>query len=340
MQNDRKGVMSLRLFRNEARYNKAVERWSSVMVDKINADKNENSLNEDKNFDHDGFWKNLINRFCYSLLKRAVPELYEKADITKAHRQLDKEFTDILNTGKRKLHISPHFADFLFEIPLKDGSVEWILFHAEAQGPKGGIITKRMNRYRSFINAHYDREPVALAIITDGHKKEERFYSHAHFGTEITYRYNNLVLADLDDDELQASENPIDLALFAAKCALRAKEEFQRYNYLRKLLGLLGERGWSKDDKRDILLFLERIIDLQDEELEKKYVEYRNQLNREGKIVYIPLGERELAKEIKQSGIVEGKEEMVINLLAKGVSPDIIAQSAGWPIERVQTLVN
>ena len=52
--------------------------------------------------------------------------------------------------------------------------------------------------------------------------------------------------------------------------------------------------------------------------------------------MYIPLGERELAQKIKE----EGKEEMAKNLLAKGISPDIIAQSAGMPIERVRALVN
>ena len=63
--------------------------------------------------------------------------------------------------------------------------------------------------------------------------------------------------------------------------------------------------------------------------------------------MYIPLGERELAKEIEQRGIEKGKEEMAREmakiLLAKGISPDVIAESvknAGVPIERIRTLVN
>ncbi|MCL1874667.1 MAG: hypothetical protein FWF87_00225 [Synergistaceae bacterium] len=148
-----------------------------------------------------------------------------------------------------------------------------------------------------------------MAIITSGHRKEERFYSHSHFGTEIVYRYNNLILADLEDEELQISDNPIDLAFYAAKCALRAKEEMQKFKYLRTLLELLAERGWSREDKWDLLLFLERIIDLRDMELEMKYIEYRNQLNKEGKIMYIPLGERELAREIEQRGMEKGMEK-------------------------------
>jgi hypothetical protein len=39
------------------------------------------------------------------------------------------------------------------------------------------------------------------------------------YGAEVIYRYNYLVLPELDDDEFISSENPIDLVLYAAKCA-------------------------------------------------------------------------------------------------------------------------
>ncbi len=134
------------------------------------------------------------------------------------------------------------------------------------------------------------------------------------------------------------------LPYYAAKCALQAKEELQKYKYSRILLDLLSERGWSRDDKRDLLLFLERIVNLRNKDLERQYVEYRSQLSKEGKIMYIPLGERELAREIEMRGVAkgkaEGKEEMARNLLANGVSPDIIARSAGLPLEKIRSLMN
>jgi predicted transposase/invertase (TIGR01784 family) len=39
-------------------------------------------------------------------------------------------------------------------------------------------------------------------------------------------------------------------------------------------------------------------------------------------------------------GTEKGKEEMARNLIASGISPDIIAKSAGLPLERIQSLVN
>jgi predicted transposase/invertase (TIGR01784 family) len=41
-----------------------------------------------------------------------------------------------------------------------------------------------------------------------------------------------------------------------------------------------------------------------------------------------------------EKGIEKGKEEMARNLIANGISPDIIAKSAGLPLERIHKLTN
>jgi hypothetical protein len=211
-----------------------------------------------------------------------------------------------------------------------------------------------MYTYKALIFAHYQKEPVALAIITDRRPANEpTYYSRSGFGMETVYRYNNLVLMELDDDELISSDNPIDLVFYAAKCSLRSKgKEFQKYSYLRETVGLLGERGWSRDDKRDLLLFIERILYLKDEKLGMEYSEYRQQLKKEGKIVFIPIGEQKAAREIEQRGIAmgmekgrakgieEGKEEVARNLLANGISTDVIVRSTGLPLEQIRGMMN
>ena len=291
-----------------------------------------------KKFDYDGFWKNFIKRFFYPLLKRALPELYEAADREVEPEFLDKEFTDVLNTADPKIHTSPRFADYVLKVPLKNGGEEWVLLHIEVQGHGGSAsLAVRMRTYGSLIFAHYQKEPVALAIITEKRPRDEpSYYSYSRFGTESIYRYNNLVLLELDDDELTSSDNPTDLVFYAAKCSLRSKKEFQKYQYLRKTIGLLGEQGWNRDDKRDLLLFIERILYIKDKKLVKEYTDYRQQLIKEGKIVFIPIGEQEAAEEIRKST----KEEIAKNFLANGVSPDIIAKSTNLPLDRIQSLMN
>ena len=274
-------------------------------------------------------------------LKRAIPELYERADTSAEPKFLDKEFRDILNTADPEIHKSPHYADYLIEVPLKGGGGEIIIIHVEVQGHGGkGNFAERMYFYKNLIYSHYRKEPAALAIITEGRRKNQRFYSYSLFGSEIIYRYNNLVLAELDDGELLGSENPIDLALYSAKCAARSKDDLQKFNYLRSISGLLAERGWDAFEKRDLLLFIERIIYIEDKGLAGKYREYRLQLNGEGKILYIPFYELDAAEEVKKRGIEEGKLEVARNLLARGVSVDIIAESAELPQEKILELIN
>jgi predicted transposase/invertase (TIGR01784 family) len=215
--------------------------------------------------------------------------------------------------------------------------------------------------YKSLIFDHYGKEPAALVIVTDKRPSDEpEYYSHKRYGTEIVYKYNKLVLLELDDEELLASDNPIDLILYAAKFARRAKKELQKFNFLRETVRLLGERGWSTEEKRDLLLFTERIVNMRNEKLIMQYREILEQESREGKAMYVPLLLRDSANEIEQrgmekgiakgmergmergmaKGIEKGKLEVARNLLARGVSPDIIAESAGVSLDQIQGLMN
>ena len=302
--------------------------------------KNREGLAKQIRFKYDDFYKNLIGRFFWNLLDMVLPDLYTDADTNRDYEFLDKEFSDILNAGDPKILNNPRFADYVIKVPMKNGGEEWLILHAEIQGKKGGDLPTRMYHYKSLIFAHYMREPVALAIITDKRPFcEASSYSHSRYGTKTVYEYNNLVIMDLDDDYLLSSSNPLALAFYAAKSALRAKKEYEKYNYLYTLAGLLAKRGWSMNDKRDLLLYIERILNLKDITLIKQYWDYRQQLDKEGKIVYeyfLKDIEEEMAE---QRGMERGKEEMARNLLAKGISPDIIAQSAGLPVEKIQNLM-
>jgi hypothetical protein len=147
----------------------------------------------------------------------------------------------------------------------------------------------------------------------------------------------------LDDAELLASGNPIDLTFYAAKCALSGPEELQKYMYLWTLAGLLAERGWVREDKRDLTLFIERFIYLRDEKLKEQYWNCRQELNKEGKIMCVSFlkdvekritkeegrkeGKEEGRKEGEMEGRKEAKEEVARNLLNCGVSADITAKN-------------
>ncbi|MDR1651363.1 MAG: hypothetical protein LBR87_06225 [Synergistaceae bacterium] len=94
------------------------------------------------------------------------------------------------------------------------------------------------------------------------------------------------------------------------------------------------------EDKRSLLLFAQRIISLKDENLKSEYVGYLEQLDREGKIVYVSIAEEYYTKKGIEKGIEEGRLEVARNLLARGVSLDIIAESAGLSPEKIRELMS
>jgi hypothetical protein len=202
----------------------------------------EGGTEKEPRFSGDSFWKDLVEEYFYSLLKRALPELYADADINVKPKFLDKEFTDVLKTADPKEHNSPHFSDFV--------------------------------------------------------------------------------------------------VLYAAKHAAKAKGEYQKYSYLRKATKLLAERGWTMEEKRKLMLYMERVMNLKDEKIKTKYWEYQKQLDKEEKIMYVSIAEEKGIEKGIEKGTEKTKFEDARKLLARGISTDIIAESTELPQEKIRALMN
>ena len=298
-------------------------------------------------FDHDALWKDLIERFFYQMLQRAVPSLYHDADTTKPVCFLDKELRQVIKRIGERAKV----ADYLVDVPLKDGSDTWILLHLEIQGKNGGNLAFRMYHYRSLIFVMYKRPMAALAIITDDRPTdEETHYSENTYETRIDYRYNRLVLKELNDEELLASENLFDLALFAAKKSLIHKnDEKRKYLYQKELIRLLKNRNWSQEDRYDLFLFIDRIIALKDETLIEDIRKDGDELW-EGED-YMPITTAERAERTYthrgyRMGIIQGIEkgerlgklETARKMLARGMEVAFIADLTGLPEDEIQAL--
>lgn len=291
--------------------------------------------------ENDSLWKDIVQRFFYPMLQRAIPALYDDADREKKPRFLDKELRKVTHA----LPGGAHVADFLVEVPLKNGSSEWVMLHIEIQS-KGGrdSLPFRMFHYKCLIFAMYKRESVALALLTDKRPKSEpESYKSSLYDTVTTYEYNRLSVPELDEAELLGTDNPFDLALCAACRALKSKrDERQKHRYLKELLGLLADRGWNHDDKHKLLLFIERIINLQDRELALDIVKYEEELEKEGKIMYVSMAERVYTEKGIEIGKQEGRQEMALetvrSMKALGLSRDVIIKVTGLPEAEINRL--
>ncbi len=295
-----------------------------------------------KHFDHDGWWKDLISRFFYWFLARAIPSLARDMDRKKAPVFLDKERRDVLQSADKKLHQSPYFVDYLIRVPLKGGSSQKVLLHIEVQGRGGDDLPFRMMHYCALIFARHRELPVALTLLTEGRPKDEgHSFTASHYGTSLDYRYNVLNLLELSDKELLSSDNPFDLALYGAQCALRSrKKERQKYLYLKELTKELRVRGWSKGDRRDLFLFIARIINLEDPELQERF--FQEIKEDEKTMPQKTFIEDYFMKEGLEKGIAEGRAEGKVEtaraMLARGTDIAFIADVTGLSRSEINAL--
>jgi predicted transposase/invertase (TIGR01784 family) len=101
--------------------------------------------------------------------------------------------------------------------------------------------------------------------------------------------------------------------------------------------GLMNEA-----DSRSVLEYTEKLY----VELYKEYDEFKeaDAMLQNTILTYSEEAERrgirKGRKEGKAEGIAEGKAEMARNLLKRGVAPDVVAESAGLPLEKIRILMN
>ncbi len=304
------------------------------------------------NFDHDRLWKDIIERFFHPFLKRALPELAYDADPNREPRFLDKEFRDLLQTPSLELHRSPYFADYLMEVPLKSGGDTWISLHIEIQGTGGKNLPLRMAHYHSMIFDHYMKEPVALVLLIDKRPKgENTFYESHRYGTHVIYRYNYLDITSLQEKELLQSDNPFDLALCAAqRVKLCRGDEQKKFACLRELTQLLFQKGWKLEERRDLLLFLSRIVSLEDDSLRENFVRDLKKMKGENTMAVVTFIEKHFMAEGLEKGRAEGKVEGIVtgkreeklaiayNLLNDGIPDSGICKYTGLSPEDVTEL--
>lgn len=188
--------------------------------------------------------------------------------------------------------------DLLADIPLLGGSDAWILLHAEVQGRGGDEdFSLRMHRYRGLLEGRYRRPVIALALLIEPLSElvSGGRYSWEGYGTRVSYEFPVFKVYEGDEDHLKSSENPFDLAHLAGLRAWRSRgNEARKLDYLKEMLRLLDGRGWSHDEKAELLVFMEGIIHLTDAEGSREYEEWESALEeaREAGGMYVSIMER------------------------------------------------
>ena len=192
---------------------------------------------------------------------------------------------------------------------------------------------------------------MALAILTSPRPNERMgVYESSLYGTSIRYCYNCLDISVLNEGELLDSDNPFDLALCAAKRAVLSRgKEHQKYRYLRELTHLLFRKGWPLGDRRDLLLFLARIIALDDETLRCEFTTMLREMGGEDEMPVVTFIEKYYRDLYLDEGMKKGLEEGMERGLEKGLERgrhEAMLEAArkmrehGMSIQDIQELTN
>ena len=150
------------------------------------------------------------------------------------------------------------------------------------------------------------------------------------------------------------SDNPFDLALCAARRAVLSRgKERQKYRYLRELTHLLFRKGWPLGDRRDLLLFLARIIALNDETLRYEFTTMLREMEGEREMpvmtfiekyyrdLYLDEGMKEGLERGREEGLEKGRHEAMLEaarrMRGRGMSILDIQELTNLPLEDLES---
>jgi len=228
--------------------------------------------NEDNRRSEDELWKELISGSFHDMLRSVLPEMARVADTSKPVRFLETELRRLARFTRRYSSSHPDsrkFVDILAEVPLISGENAWILLHVEIQG-RGGKenFPLRMHRYRCLLEGRYNRPVAGLAILVQPIPADQAkgIYCWEGYGSRVLYEYPVFKIYEGDEERLQKSDNPFDLAHYAGMQAWKQRgSDTRKLDYMKLLLAELDRRGWSHEAKMALLWFIEGVMHIEDD---------------------------------------------------------------------------
>ena len=175
--------------------------------------------------DQDGLWKKVIGELFEDFLVFFSPDLHAQVDLSIEAEFLQQElFQQIIKdkTGRRS-------TDQLVKVHLKGGGEKWILVHIEVQNNNEKDFAKRMFQYFYRIYDKYDKEIVALAVMTSPHSSTiPTEFRYNYFGTKLHYAYTTSKLVDYGYTELEQSDKLFSKIILAAKYMHDTKRDMDK----------------------------------------------------------------------------------------------------------------
>ena len=274
---------------------------------------------------YDNPWKDILNRYLPECLSFFFPEIARQIDWSKGYEFLDKELQQIAPESA----VTQRTVDKLVKVFLLPPKVKeskglrrskktllltakeiWLLIHIEVQSQYDSNFSVRMYVYNYRIFDLYGQRVVSLAILGDEKRKRGAdTYSYEILGCELKFKFPIVKLLEYKEkwEELEQSHNPFAVVVMAhlQTQETRHKPE-ERFEFKWKLIRRLYERGYHKEDVRQLFRFIDWMMKLADElarQLKERITEYEE----EQKMPYVT--------SIERMGIEQGLQQGILKVL-------------------------
>jgi hypothetical protein len=212
--------------------------------------------------DYDGPWKEALDVYFEAFLAFFFPPAHADVDWSRGYESLDKELQQVAPEAESGRQV----VDKLVKVWLRDGRETWVLIHVEVQSQVDADFAERMYVYNYRLYDRYNRRVASLAVLGDDRAgwRPDRFGYHL-WGCTIDFRFPAVKLLDYAADEaaLEAHPNPFATVVMAhLKTQETHREPHARRAWKWRLVRGLHERGLSTRDVRQLLRFIDWMMDL------------------------------------------------------------------------------
>ncbi|KXH82090.1 transposase [Sporosarcina sp. HYO08] len=268
---------------------------------------------EQRNYvSHDQLFKELISHFFEEFMDVFFPAVHANIDFESISPLSEELFTDLIKGDNRRV-------DIVIEARLKETDT-LIVVHVEPQSSYQKDFHERMYLYFSLLYNKYRKPilPIAVFSYDEQRTEQNQFTVGFPFFHVLTYNFLMLELKKKNWRDYLESNNPVAAALLG-KMGYKEEEKVQvKLEFLRMMLKM----ELNPARARFINDFFEQYLKLNTEE-EEELMQEISRLDNAEEFIKLPNSweERGIRK-----GIQQGKEAVIIKMLAEGFSIDTIAK--------------
>lgn len=156
-------------------------------------------------------------------------------------------------------------ADKLAKVYTREGTETWVLVHVEVQGDAEAGFAERMYVYNYRIFDKYRTDIVSLAVLADATARfRPSAYARERWGCALEFRFPTCKLLDLHARwaDLEADPNPFALVVMAHLKAQESKHGAIRKGWKMRLVRLLYQRGYSREDILELFRVMDWLLQL------------------------------------------------------------------------------